>query len=202
MAIALSSKRRLEVNITHTFIELAMNSLSLWNQQGEEILKTSRGSNAPFLIRNRTGCKISIWAESDDMTRNAPSSQLLADGDDLPWRMDDWKTMREAATTAVVHNSVGISLQGTSWERVKHISVEREGEQVYRLKPKIDQTTHRMLCEVKLVNNVKIVTFRSTFKIENLTMVPSEMIIVDANGKKASTVFKLRESNSRDFYWA
>ena len=117
----------------------------------------------------------------------------LADGKDMPWRLDDWRAMRESATSRITHNAVGLVLQGTSWERVKHISVEREGEQIYRLKPKIDKTTHRMLCEVKLVNNVKVVTFRSTFKVENLTLVPSEMVIVDAKGKKASAIFKLRE---------
>ena len=190
MTINLASKRRLEINVTHTFIELALNSMALWSEKGDEVLKTSRGANAPFLMRNRTGHPILLWAETEDRN-NKSDSVRLEDGADKPWRLDDWRTMREAATTQIVHNSVGLMLEGTAWERVKHISVEREGEVVYRLKPKIDKTTHRMLCEIKLVNNVKVVTFRSTFKIENLTLVPSEMVIVDANGKKASPVFKL-----------
>lgn len=193
MSVTVSSKRRLEVNVTHTFIELAMNTAILWNQKGEEVLKTSRGSNAPFLMRNRTGHPIVIWAESDD--RNSkPEPSRIADGEDLPWRMDDWRAMRESATTNLVHNSVGILLEDTPWERVKRISVEREGEQVYRLKPRLDKIAHRILCDIKLVNNVKIVTLRSTFKIVNMTLVPSEMVLVDAQGKKASAVFKLRES--------
>lgn len=189
--MALASKRRLEVNVTHTFIEIAMNMMALWDQQGEEILKTSRGSHAPFLIRNRTGHPISLWTESDDKAARAGSTRL-ADGDDMPWRLDDWRAMRESATSRVVHSSVGLVLEGTAWERLKHVSVEREGEQIYRLRPKIDNTTHRLLCETRLVNNIKVVTFRSTFKIENLTLVPSEMVIVDANGKRASSIFKLR----------
>lgn len=192
MSVTLASKRRLEINVTHSFIELALNSIALWSLQGEEVLKTSRGANAPFLIRNRTGHNISLWTESEEKNGKVDALQL-EDGKDVPWRLDDWRTMRESATSRVAPNSVGLVLHGTAWDRVKHISVEMEGEQIYRLKPKIDKIIHRMLCEVKLVNNVKVVTFRSTFKIENLTLVPSEMIIVDANGKKISEVFKLRE---------
>jgi vacuolar protein sorting-associated protein 13A/C len=194
LAVTLSSKKRLEVNITHTFIELAMNTAALWNEKREEVLQTSRGSNAPFLVCNRTGHPLVIWAESED--RNSkPEPVRISNGDDLPWRMDDWRAMRESAATNLVHNSIGIFLEDTPWERVKHISVEREGEQIYRLKPRLDKVSHRLLCEIKLVNNVKIVTIRSTFKVQNLTLVPSEMILVDAHGKKASDVFKLGKSS-------
>ena len=175
MAVTLASKKRLEVNVTHTF---------------NEVLKTTRGANAPFLMRNRTGHSISLWTETDGRG-SKPEAVKIEDGADKPWRLDDWRAMRESATTRVTHNAVGISIDGTAWERIKNISVEREGELVYRLKPKVDKVTHRLLCEVKLVNNVKIVTFRSTFKVENLTLVPSELVIIDANGKKASPVYKL-----------
>ena len=89
------------------------------------------------------------------------------------------------------HNSLVISLSGTSWERLKGISVEREGERVYALRPKLDKVTHRLICEVSLEDNVKIVTLRSTFKVENLTLVPAEMVVVDDKGSKASDVFKI-----------
>lgn len=195
-SVSLASKKRLEINITHTFIELAMNAMTMWSQQSEELLKTSRGSTAPFLIRNRTGYDIAVWAEVGDMTKRAPEVQYVKDGEEIPWRLDDWKTMRESATTAVVHNSVGLALRDTPWERLKHISVEREGELVYRLKPKLEKVSHRLLCEIKLVNNVKVITFRSTFKVENLTLVSTEMIIVDGTGKKVSPTYKLREQFS------
>lgn len=192
-AVTLASKKRFEINVTHTFIELAMNTMTLWSQKGDEVLKTSRGSNAPFLMCNRTGHSMVIWAESEDKTVK-PEPVRIADGEDLPWRLDDWRAMRESATSNLVHNSIGLILEETQWERVKHISVEREGEQTYRLKPRLDKVAHRVLCEIKLVNNVKVVTIRSTLKVQNLTLVPSEMVIVDANGKKASAVFKLGES--------
>lgn len=191
MALSISSRKRLELNVTHTFIELAMNTLSMLNQKGEELMRTSRGSNAPFMIRNRTGHALTFWADSDG-DRSRLTKTVLADGKDTHWRLDDWKTMRESATTNVVHNSMAIRLQDSPWEHIKNISVEREGEQIYRLKPRQKGVSHRILCECKLVNNVKVVTFRSTFKIENLTLVPSEMRILDSDGKLACPVFKLR----------
>lgn len=193
ISISLQSGKRLEINLTHTFIELALTSARLWSQQGDEMLRTSRGTNAPFLIRNRTGHDIRIWPEADN-AKSAANGTQLADGKDIPWRLDDWRTMRESATTAVVHNALSFIIQDSPWERVRHVSLEREGEQTYRLRPKIDKVTHRLLCEVKLVNNVKVVTLRSTLKIENLTMVPSEMVMVESDGKKTGAVYKIREA--------
>jgi vacuolar protein sorting-associated protein 13A/C len=69
--------------------------------------------------------------------------------------------------------------------------VDREGEHVHALRPKINRVKHRVACEVKLKDNVKIVTLRSTFSVENATLVPVELAIVDANGKRASEIYKI-----------
>jgi vacuolar protein sorting-associated protein 13A/C len=49
---------------------------------------------------------------------------------------------------------------------------------------------------VKLKDNVKIVTLRSTFNVENSTLVPVELAIVDANGKRASEIYKIGQGMS------
>lgn len=92
---------------------------------------------------------------------------------------------------ATSHNVLTMMLDGTSWERLKHVSVDREGEHIHALRPRLDKVTHRLLCEVRLEDNVKIVTLRSTFNVENLTLVPAELIVVDAKGQKASPVYKI-----------
>lgn len=102
--------------------------------------------------------------------------------------------MRGQNVLATSHNSLTLLFEGMTWDRLKHISVDREGEHIYALRPKLDSVTHRLLCEVKLVDNVKVVTFRSTFQIENRSLVTAEMVIVDANGKRASSVYKIRAS--------
>jgi hypothetical protein len=100
-------------------------------------------------------------------------------------------TQNIAATS---HNSLTVLFEGTSWERLKHVFVDREGEHIYALRPKVDKVTHRLLCDVKLVENVKVVTFRSTLLIENCSLVNAEMVVVDENGKRASQIYKIRES--------
>lgn len=82
------------------------------------------------------------------------------------------------------------------WERVKHISVDREGVSVLNLRPKLDKVGHQLAYEVRLQDNVKIITFRSTFNIENLTLVPVEMMIVDEHGNPNSEPYKMAPSET------
>lgn len=79
------------------------------------------------------------------------------------------------------------------WDRLRHVSVDREGEKIYSLRPKVERVTHRLLVEVKLVENVKIVTLRSTFQVENRTLVATDVQVVDARGKPKGKPFKIRQ---------
>ncbi|GAA5969299.1 hypothetical protein JCM11641_007543 [Rhodosporidiobolus odoratus] len=187
LAVSVSSKKRLELNITSTFIELALTTSVLLGREGDAVFKKPRGSNAPFLIKNRTGYPISLWSENAD---TAAQGHRLGDGQDAPWRFDDWRFARENVG-AGNHNSLTVAFEGAGWERLKHVYVDREGEHVHALRPKIEKVTHRLLCDVKLVDNVKVVTFRSTFLIENKSLVTAEMVIVDEHGKKASQIYKI-----------
>jgi vacuolar protein sorting-associated protein 13A/C len=92
--VTLSSRRRLEVNVTAAFVETAITTLSLWRRESDNVLRMNRGQNAPFRVHNRTGYPIRIWSETDDKTAT-PRSEYLADGDEIPWRFDDWRSMRE-----------------------------------------------------------------------------------------------------------
>ncbi|GAA5859573.1 hypothetical protein JCM8547_006147 [Rhodosporidiobolus lusitaniae] len=187
LAVNVSSKKRLELNITSTFIELAMTTSALLGREGDQVFKKPRGSNAPFLLKNRTGYPISLWSENADA---AAQGHRLNDGQDIPWRFDDWRVARENVATSS-HNSLTIAFDGVGWERLKKVNVDREGEHVHALRPKIEKVMHRLLCDVKLINNVKVVTFRSTFLVENKSLVNAEMVIVDEHGKKASQIYKI-----------
>lgn len=85
-------------------------------------------------------------------------------------------------------NMLSLQIEGMPWERIKHVSVDREGESIIALRPKLDKVAHRLLCDVKLVDNVKVVTFRSAFNIENRTMVPVEVVVLDAEGELSSVI--------------
>jgi len=88
------------------------------------------------------------------------------------------------------HN-IGIQFVEKSWEQLRGIPVDREGEFVYSLRPRTEKYLSRLLCEVKVVDNTKIVTIRSTYKIENLTLYPIELMLVDESGHPVYSLEKI-----------
>lgn len=91
------------------------------------------------------------------------------------------------------HNALGIQLQDTSWESLRGISVDREGDHLLSLRPRLEKVSHQITCEIRLENNIKVITFRSTLKVENQTSLPVEMIVVDAHGKASSGAMRIGE---------
>ena len=95
------------------------------------------------------------------------------------------------------HNALGIQLQDTPWESLRGISVDREGNHVLSLRPRLEQVSHQLTCEIRLQNNIKVITFRSTLNVENQTSLPVEMIIVDAHGKASSGAMRIGQHRPR-----
>lgn len=92
------------------------------------------------------------------------------------------------------HN-IGIQFLEKSWEQLRGIPVDREGEFVYSLRPRIEKYPSRLLCEVKVVDNTKIVSIRSTYKIENLTLYPLDLMLVDDGGHPVYSLEKIVPGN-------
>ena len=69
--------------------------------------------------------------------------------------------------------------------------MDREGEFCFSLRSRSDGPTHRLLCEVKVQDNVKLATLRSTYKVENLTLYPVELTLVDDNGRPMYSLEKI-----------
>lgn len=80
---------------------------------------------------------------------------------------------------------------GKDWEQLRGIPVDREGEYVFSLRPRTEKYPNRLLCEVKVVDNVKVVIIRSTYKIENQTLYPLELTLVDDTGHPISSLEKI-----------
>lgn len=74
---------------------------------------------------------------------------------------------------------------------MRNISVDREGDRLYVLRPRVNSVMHRFVCDVRLKDNVKIITFRSAFQVENMTHLPMELVLVDAANKQAAPVTKI-----------
>jgi len=88
------------------------------------------------------------------------------------------------------HN-IGIRFAEKSWEPLRGIPVEREGEFTFTLRPRTERYPTRLLCEVAVVNNVKIVTIQSTYRVENLTLYPLEVMLVDDQGHPAYSLERI-----------
>lgn len=94
MSVTFSSKERLELNVTSSFIELAITSYTQWTKESDRILKNVRGGDAPYLVRNRTGYPIEIWADGG---KTARARSRIEDGAEMRWRFEDYKTLREVS---------------------------------------------------------------------------------------------------------
>ena len=69
--------------------------------------------------------------------------------------------------------------------------MDREGEYTFSLRPRSEKYAHRLVCEVKVLGNVKQVVLRSTYKIENHTLYPLELTLVDETGQPVYAVEKI-----------
>ncbi|RUP42956.1 hypothetical protein BC936DRAFT_137841 [Jimgerdemannia flammicorona] len=188
IAVDLSSKKRLEINISHSFIEAALSTLDTFDKQKHEVLHSARGSVSPYTLRNRTGYGIHVWAATEgnvDIT-----VKDMGDGTDLPWWFDDWRSRRESMHDAR-KNTLGVQIDGPAWESLQDIPVDRESTTIFILRPKVKSVTHRLVVDVKLKDNVKVVTFRSSLVVENRTLLPVDVLMVDQNGKEASPINKI-----------
>ncbi|KAG8928477.1 hypothetical protein FRC01_005870 [Tulasnella sp. 417] len=193
LTLGLTSKERLDLNLTTTFIDLALSTAAIWSKEGERLMKKARGGDAPYRIFNRTGTPLQLWSDVDDKSKGGSQMQpaQLDDGAFTEWRFDDWRTMRDRVSSSSRTNSIVVQFQNKPWDAIRAIPVDREGEFVYALRPRTQKTADRLLCEVTVKDNVKHVTLRSTYKLENNTLYPIDVVLVDSRGRPSHQLKKL-----------
>lgn len=173
MSVELYSHKSMELTITSATIALASKSAQFLSTD-EDILSKPRQSDSPYRIRNYTGFDLNVWAATKDEDQG--SAARLSDGEEAPWRFEDPTTMRENLSPEGSTGVVGIKLEGSGFESIERIPVNREGETLYNLKPRKDKVMHRLLVEVVLgSDSVKYITFRSPLLVENRTQIPIEI---------------------------
>lgn len=195
LAVELYSRKNLELTLTAATIALASKSAQFLSTD-EDILSKPRGTDAPYRIRNYTGFDINVWAQTD---RNEEGSAAkMSDGDEIPWRFEDPTTTRETLSPEGATGVVGLKLEGSGFESIDRIPVNREGEALYNLKPRKDKVQHRLLVEVKLgADNVKYITFRSPLLVENHTQVPVEVGVYDPQEGHLFKIEKIAPGDAR-----
>nr|CAG8504476.1 8535_t:CDS:10 [Entrophospora candida]CAG8514013.1 6898_t:CDS:10 [Entrophospora candida] len=164
MIIDISSQKRLEINITHIFLETMLTTLSIINNEKE----AARGAKTPYKLRNRTGYNMHVWAISSDDATNTVLKSMM-----------------------VMKNMLGIQFDGSNWECIRDIHVDREGEKLYILRPKLNNVSHRLMVDIKLEDNIKVVTFRSVLVVENRTLLTIELLIIDSDKKDVKKVYQI-----------
>ena len=173
MSVELYSHKSMELTVTSATIALASKSAQFLSTD-EDILSKPRQSDSPYRIRNYTGFDLNVWAATKDEDQG--SAAKLSDGEESPWRFEDPTTMRENLSPEGSTGVVGVKLEGSGFESIERIPVNREGETLYNLKPRKDKVTHRLLVEVVLgADSVKYITFRSPLLVENKTQIPVEV---------------------------
>lgn len=94
--VDVSSREALDVNLSSSFVELALSTANVWNREGDRVLEKARGSYAPYRIVNRTGGPLFVWSDPDgSKSPNNAGSVKIEQGAIVDWRFDDWKRMRE-----------------------------------------------------------------------------------------------------------
>jgi vacuolar protein sorting-associated protein 13A/C len=195
MSIDFTSQKVLELTVTSASIALASKSAQFLTQE-DDVLSKPRGAEAPYRIRNYTGFDINVWADVPGEDNNMATK--LEDGEEGPWRFEDWEKMRENLTPENNTGVVGVRLEASGFDSINKIPVNREGEYLYSLRPRKDQVLHRLLVEIKLgADNVKYITFRSPLLVENKTQIPVELGVFDAQEGHLLKIEKIAPGESR-----
>ncbi|KAK6825944.1 vacuolar protein sorting-associated protein 13 [Apiospora arundinis] len=196
LSVDLQSKKTFEVTVTTATIAVASKSFDFLTGD-EDVIGKTRSTEAPYKIRNYTGFDVVVEARNQSNTENI--SARLTDGEEAPWSFEHWEKMREnIMSESNTANSVSVSIEGSGFDAVKNIRLNREGEYLYSLHPKADNALHKLLVEVKLGNdNIKYVTLRSPLVVENQTQIPVELGVYDAQEGHLLKIEKIPPGESR-----
>ena len=143
----LESDKLLNVNCTKSFLEF-MSRLSMKPKPDRS---KKRNLIAPYLIKNQTGFKISIWSEATEMLE-------LDFGDQIEWSFEN----------ETKENKINVHIHA-EWESIKDITVSREGTRTYPLLPKVNDISFKLVSQIELQENIKIVTLCSQIRFMNET---------------------------------
>lgn len=195
LAIDLYSRKSLELSITSATIALFSKSFQFLSTD-EDVLSKPRGTDAPYRIRNYTGFPIDVWAQTHKGEDGAAAK--LVDGEECPWRFEDPTITRETLAPEGASGVVGVRLEGSGFDSVDRIPVNREGEAIYALPPRKDKVLHRLLVEVKLgADRIKYITFRSPLSVENNTQIPIEIGVYSPDEGHLLKVEKIAPGEAR-----
>ncbi|KAJ1515110.1 hypothetical protein HMI56_006567 [Coelomomyces lativittatus] len=165
-----SSKELMNINITRRMLETVYSTIHNWPTAYDTFHGHKR---RPYVIRNRTGQKISIWDSSKTNNNNAD----LEDGEETPWHFEDWKASRES--TQKVSRTLVVFIHGNAWETIELENLDKEKVTTYVLRPRIQDKVYRLCVDVKVEDKLKIITLKSNLIYFNTTLLAMDFYFND-----------------------
>jgi vacuolar protein sorting-associated protein 13A/C len=86
---------------------------------------------------------------------------------------------------------LNVQIDSSFWESLRDVSLDTEGEHIHTLRPMIKNVQHRIVFDVKLVDNIKVVTIRSTLLISNRTLISVDLASINTGGKMDGPITKI-----------
>jgi vacuolar protein sorting-associated protein 13A/C len=117
--------------------------------------------------------------------------QKVEEGEEIGWSFEDPRRLRERLDAE--RSCLNVQIEGACWESVKNMPVDCEGVFTYVLRPSIDGISHRLICEVILKNDVKIVTLRSSLVVQNNLSIPIELAVISSDGRTLEGIYSIGE---------
>lgn len=196
LSVDVTSRKTFDITITANTIALASKSFAFLTQD-QDVLGKPRGTESPYRIRNYTGFDVVV--RSKNPSSDEDINVHLEDGQEASWSFEHWEKMREnVMTDTMASTAVAVQLDGSGFDVLRNIRLNREGEFIYSLKPKRDNISHRLMVDVKLGNdNVKYVTLRSPLLVENQTQIPVELGVYDAPEQSLLKIEKIAPGEAR-----
>ncbi|PVU94347.1 hypothetical protein BB561_002601 [Smittium simulii] len=179
------------------YVGKSENSIDIDNSQDEVF---SKGQKDPYLIINQTGLDCYIWADTQNSinsnTNNQLKPTLLKDGGSLSWCFQNAKSKRDSLTER--GSQLGLQFANGIWEWTRRIEVGVEGVKNYKLSPEVDGIDYILAVEVWVDSTqlVKKVLLRSTLVVENKTIIPIDICMVDYKDKIRSEPIKIKPNES------
>ncbi|KAK9463382.1 uncharacterized protein V1516DRAFT_644614 [Lipomyces oligophaga] len=187
LSVNFNSRRKLELTVTSQTIAILSNAVDMVASDSD-LLSKPPDANAPYRIKNQTGYALSVWVDDTDNPTYSMAKEI-ADGEEVPWRFDDWRKLRENLSDDSQHGTIGVRLKDTQFDAVTRIQATKEGETLYVLQPKAQKVAHRLVCEVKLrEDKVKNIILRSALLIENATQIPIHMKVGEGDVSQARVI--------------
>ncbi|KAI9221417.1 hypothetical protein BC828DRAFT_404944 [Blastocladiella britannica] len=161
----------IDLNVTQHLVRTAMRTSAKWPTV-TTILHP--GVRKPFVIKNRTGHRLSVWNYADPNDDRVD----LAAGTDIPWRFSDWKLGTDPNERLSQHR-LALHYHGRHVWQTTDVATHRERQALIPLQPDVNGQIYTMHLGIAVENLRKVITIASPYKWVNMLEVDLEIACND-----------------------